>query len=267
MAFQIFVRSQDYPYSPSPSQVFVQLPQTINLSKPYEVCLTGGNFPNVDPNVSAAIGNNIFRYYDGTTWHNITIPDGAYNATSFMDSITPSLIANENLTPNTSGVYTFPINIYSNRYSDRMYITLQANYELDLTNTALATLFGFTPQILIAPASPSISTFTATNISVITQNSNYYMIYTDLIKGGVLVGSRFPNGVLQAAPGGDLGTYVVLGSTFGKFIFYPLRSQTITNFTITIYNGNDQVADLRGEQTFFELTFRPISSYNSLSLA
>jgi len=256
------VRSQDYPNSPSSSNLYVTLPQTINLRVPYEVCLTGGNFPNVAPNVSSAIGNNIFRYYSpvSSSWKTITVPDGAYNATTYMNAIVPTLITNGDATTQGTSpqTYTYPINIIDNQSTDRLTITLNADYQLDFTNVALATLFGFTAQTFDAPATPATTTFTAANITTITQISNYFMVYTDLINGGVLVGARFPNGILQAAEGPDLGTNVELGSSVGNYVYFPLKSQQLNTFNITVYDGDDNIANLRGELSFFELTLRPI---------
>jgi hypothetical protein len=255
--FKMFFRSSDYP-TQSPTNLTIPLSPPLRLTDDYEVAISGGSIVNVAANLSAALNNNTVRYSTngGGSWKTVTFPNGSYQCTALNTELQYAMTANGDYTI-VNDVQVFPIQFLATLYLDRVQIQLAVNTELDLSIGNFASLLGFTPQILSAGGSQQL--FTASGAAGFTDSSLNYFIYTDVINGGLNLGSQFTNGILIAVAGGDAGLAVSLKQSNGIYDYYPLTSRNIDFIRLVVYNNLLQVADLLGEDTGFELTFQPLS--------
>jgi hypothetical protein len=251
----LHIRSQDFP-TQNPSSLNVNINPPVTLNGNYEIALTNLLFSNTVVNISAALGNNVIRYSpnSGTTWYTITFIDESCDATSLENQIAVVLINNGNTTT-VNGEIVYPINFVADVNQDRITIGLSAGYYLDLTNVGFAKLIGFTPQTLQAVTT---TVFTATNAAQFTYASDYYYIFTNLISNGVISTSGQSQGLIKTVQGGAMGYNITLSNLYSSYQYFPLTVNQLNQFNITIYDTNGNIANLRGERTFFDFEIRKV---------
>ena len=258
MSFRVYVRSIDYPTQSPTNLVATFNPEiTFTSNKPYEVALVGGKITNALPNLSVALGNNTIRYSmnGGTTWKTIVFPDGCYDTTALTTEIQSAFDTNGDYTT-VSGVRVYPIEISAALYLDRAQVTLLANVNLDLSIGGFSLLLGFPATILTGGTTGGI--YTAPNAATFTNISSNFLIYTDIISDGVRMGNILTSGILKIFDGGSPGYPISLYDNYMNFQFFPVMPTRMTSLRMRVLDNNGNVADLRGEQTAFELLFRPI---------
>ena len=75
--------------------VYYNPPMELDYTKQYEIGLANCYLWYSWYNISEAIGNNIFRYYNKTAWASITIPNGSYNISDLNDVVKSLIDINE----------------------------------------------------------------------------------------------------------------------------------------------------------------------------
>ncbi len=223
----------------------------------YEVAIVGGSIVNSLANVSTSLNNNSFRYSpdNGTTWYTVNLPKGTYTTTGIQQQLQLALIANNNVTV-SNGVNVYPITFSANLTFLKVQVQLNGGYEVDFSNGNLYQLLGYLPQIYAGGINGE--TFIAPNSAQFTNRSSFYMIYCDLIQGG-LQNSIVPYGIMKIVPGGDLGYAISLVPTFNDIDYFQVKTQNITSINFMVLDAYGNIADLQGEPTSFQLRFRKIT--------
>jgi hypothetical protein len=99
-------------------------------------------------NISVAKNNNFIKYYNGSIWQDIIIPDGQYTLDQLNDFVHSVLFTNGDYTVNAYGETVFDLNILPNDSTLRTIINVTNGYQLDLTLSKLYLLLGFNSLII-----------------------------------------------------------------------------------------------------------------------
>jgi len=254
--FKIFIRSSDLSDQMA-SNVQFQMNRARMLDGQWEVALVGGQMVNSVANVSAAMGNNTLRYStdDGVSYTTITLPDGSYQ-TSAIEAEVHRVLAENGDTYDVNGITKYKIDFSVSLYQMRVEVYLHQDTRLDLTTGGLHQILGFGAVELDGGASGD--TFTAPNVAKFTDPSLNYFITTDLIYDGIYINNQLNQGVLKIVSGGIPGYGISFKDPSGIYDYFPVNRNILSDFKITILDNLGRVADLRGEQTNFELHFRPM---------
>jgi len=258
MAFQINVRSIDYP-SQNPAQITYQTPFDIILDKQYSVSVANGNFVNSVPNLSAKIGNNIFKYYSpvSSSWKTITLPDGTYTC-AYLDSQLQIAFTQNNDFTSTAGTVSYPIVFTANLYLDRVQMTINPNYQVDFTDSLLYQLLGFDSQIYDNSTANAIL-YTAPNIATFINRSSNFYIQLSLVSDGITINNQNSgsSGIIFMINGSTPSYGVSLQTSYFDRFYYKINTKRISSFTITFLDYYLNIADFQGEQINVLLDFRP----------
>jgi len=184
----------------------------------YEMALVNMTVPNTWFNISAAIGNNIIRYHNGTVWRaNIVIPDGQYGVDSLNNLLQAQMKLNGDYTPADPDIYDIVIYGDNNSLKVVVDITPSSGYQLDLSLSTINKLLGFNSGIIS-------QTTTAPNAADLSNGITSFILHSDLITSTYINGSA-----------GDV-LYVFnfsIGAGFfqtfepNQLIFIPIRSQSL----------------------------------------
>jgi len=257
-SFKIYVRSGDLTGQPSGDLLF-RLNRAKRLEGKWEVALVGGQMVNSVPNISAALGNNTLRYSTdgGSSYTTITLPNGTYQTSAIEEEVQKVLYANGDYTINPdTGLPVYKIDFAASIHLLRITVSLAADTRLDLTTGGLHDVLGFNAVELDGGASGA--TFTAPNIAKFTDRSLNYFITSDLILEGVYVNEQIHQGVLKTVNGGTPGYGISFKEPSGVYDYFPVSKDTLSEIRITVLDNLGSVADLRGEETAFELHFRRV---------
>ena len=107
----------------------------INLVGSWEMGLIKANLWYSWYNISAEKNNNLMRYYNGSIYQNIVIPDGQYTITQLSNQIQSIMKTNGDFTVSGSGVDLFDIILEPNFSTLRVKVTVTSGYTLDLSLT------------------------------------------------------------------------------------------------------------------------------------
>jgi hypothetical protein len=215
----------------------------LNLGLNPEVALSSLRIWNSLRNISLLSNNNALKYFNGTIWRILDIPDGTYSIEALNSVIQAGLSANGDLSTN--------INIIGNYQTLKVEIYLNGGYQVDLTYNKLYELLGYTPIVVSAVFSQG--EFPANvNLGV-----NSWVINTNIIAGD----SSYNNGASSSSlysfsPNVPAGSLIDLNPS--NLLYLPLASSNISRLNIRI---TDQLGNLLtnlgvGEQTSFTLVIR-----------
>ena len=157
-----------------------QFTPAIQLDPKYnwEICLLRFGSWNTPVNISAEYGNNTLRYYNGTTWKTVTLIQGGYDVLDINATLQDQMFLNGDydVTDSAPNDPVFYINFVPNPVTQLLTIEITNNYQLDLSIGNLATMLGFTPQIL---------TTTTTSSSTVdpTRGTDSWDIHCSLVTG------------------------------------------------------------------------------------
>lgn len=127
--------------------VYYNPPIKLDYNKQYEIGLDSCYLWYSWYNISAALGNNIFKYHNGTAWSSITIPDGSYNIDDLNSTIkelidkSEKTLDEEDVTKKASANITMKANYNTLKVE----ITLKNGYQIDFTDDVgrIRLLLGF----------------------------------------------------------------------------------------------------------------------------
>ena len=129
------------------SEYTVEFDSVIELKEDsdYKIGLHYFDGTNAIFNISAALQNNRFNYYNGVAWKIMAIPDGGYEISQLNSRLQEIMKAN--------GDYTAPSTYYIEIGIDiptlRTYITLSNNYAIDFaTDLSFEKILGFNSIVL-----------------------------------------------------------------------------------------------------------------------
>lgn len=133
-------------------------------------------------NISQSQGNNVLKYrVSAGAWKTVTLPDGNYNLLEFNAAVQSVIETNGDGTPSDPGI-TF----VANGINGCTIAQIDSTFDIDLTNTGLAYLLGFDPQIVLGAAGYQESEHTANFSGGVTSVS----IECSIAQGGYLNGAN-----------------------------------------------------------------------------
>ena len=218
-------------------------PITLNLNSQYMVGLNRiVNMSFTWFNVNSSYGNQLIKYSSdsGSTFNNITFPEGVWNYTDFNAYI-------KNITKVGDA---YPITLEFDNTTFRVTITLAQNYQLDLTASNFNDLIGFNKTVLtsetnIGPSVPNLS-----------QDTDILNIHCDLINDSLVDGQdtdiiySFSTSVLNPSYSFTLEPR--------RVTYNPTNKNSISSIRIYITDGKRRLINLNGADTSFSLILKRI---------
>ena len=193
-------------------------------------------------NVNSSYGNQLIKYSSGSgsTFNDITFPEGVWNYTDFNAYI-------KNITKVGDA---YPITLEFDNTTFRVTITLAQNYQLDLTASNFNDLIGFNKTVLtsetnIGPSVPNLS-----------QDTDILNIHCDLINDSLVGGQdtdiiySFSTSVLNPSYSFTLEPR--------RVTFNPINKNSISSIRIYITDGKRRLINLNGADTSFSLILKRI---------
>lgn len=121
-------------------------PLRFSSDRTWEVGLACITARNSIHNVMACYGNNVIRYYNGTYWRQVILPDGSYDLNGFIKAIHRTMLTNGDF--NYDGILlTYNINLFLDN-TGHLIVQVANGYRLDLSIGSLHAIFGFEPTIV-----------------------------------------------------------------------------------------------------------------------
>lgn len=208
----------------------------------------------VSPNISAALGNNIFSYWDGTKTLTFTIADGLYNFPQLVAAI--SLTADSQPSPPVIP-FLQQFRFYADDPTQRtaiQFLVASGPY-INWVVGGMWDVFGFTLGSTTGPTAINTVIFSDTQAQF--NILNQYLIQSDLVHTGIPVNSNQTNVLttvyIDVPPGSQLN-------------FQPQQPQlcnadeliggTRTNFRFFLTDQNNRPIDTFGEFWSFIVTIR-----------
>ena len=205
-------------------------------------------------NVVGNLNNQLIRFASdgGKTFTDITFPEGTWGYEDFNNYIHKKLTCYKD----KFGKEKYPINLIFNAATFRVTITLDNNYQLDLTKSNFNDLIGYDKKIIkdktnVGPRVPNL-----------IQETDILNIHCDLINTSLVDGKDTDNiytsstSVLQSSYSFTLEPRRVTFNTVNKNIIKEIR--------MCVTDGKRTV-NLHGADVSFLLLLKPISyiSYNT----
>ena len=199
-------------------------------------------------NINAALKNQLIRFSSdgGKTFSDIAFPAGVWDYSTINEAIRKATGPLAGSTPGKNE--KFPINLAFSLTTFRVTITLEENYQLDLTPSNFGNLIGFDQKILtdkvnIGPRVPNLS-----------QDTDMLNVHCDLTNGSLVDGEEsdilfsFSTSVLQASYSFTLEPM--------RITFSPVNKNAISSIRIYITDGKRRIVDLNGADTAFSLILK-----------
>lgn len=197
------------------------------------------SFPNIDSS------NNNFRYSpdDGTTWKDITIPEGSYEISEINNYIQEIMYYNNNDKENS-------ITIGANNSTLRSFIKLTAHYQVDFTTpNSVRTVLGFNSQVY------SIGGKYASENIVNLLHINSIRVKNSII-GGSYVRGTTDNVIYSFFPNVDPGYKIV--EKPHNLIYLPVIMKKISQMETSLVDQDGKLLNLRGEELSITFHIREV---------
>ena len=198
-------------------------------------------------NVNSDYGNQLIKYSsdNGSTFNNITFPQGVWNYTDFNEYIKEITKTGDNDDP------VYPITLEFDSTTFRVSIELGNNYQVDLSQSNFNELVGFDKKILkdavnIGDRVPNLS-----------QDTDILNIHCDLINTSLVDGVdsdiiyTFSTSVLRPSYSFTLEPR--------RVTYNPVNKQQISGIRIYITDGKRRLINLNGADTSFSLIMRQVT--------
>ncbi len=113
----------------------------LDSNKEYSISLYKMYVWNSNYNISSALNNNTMKYSNnnGTTWFDITFPDGVYSITELLNHINDTLYTNGDI---VNSIYFQPI-----AATGKIKLVLSTNFQVDFTTSLIYNTLGFNSGI------------------------------------------------------------------------------------------------------------------------
>jgi hypothetical protein len=204
------------------------------------------------PNISQELANNIIKYrIDGTAaWNTITVSDGTYTIVQLDELIKREMKANGHYDAgaDTREIATsddlYYITMGANESTGRVVITLAGTYQLDLSQSRIWDVLGFTSTTVLATA----GRHEGTEVPDFNRDVNQVQIRCDIIANN----ASFVNG--RAAP--ILYGLNPEGQPYGfisvkpmQIIYLPMNTRVLDRINIKITDQDGNILTVGGERT------------------
>ena len=217
----------------SNSQYAVGLNQIINMSFTWF-------------NVNPSYANQLIKYSSdsGSTFHEITLPEGVWNYTDFNTHIKDiTKIVKDGANNNE-----YPITLEFNETTFRVTVMLAKNYQLDLTASNFNELIGFKREVLKNAIS------IGSNVPNLSQDTDVLNIHCDLINESLVDGQEtdiiysFSTSVLRPSYSFTLEPR--------RVTYNPTNKNIIDSIRIHITDGKRRLIDLNRADTSLSLILK-----------
>ena len=198
-------------------------------------------------NLNSDYGNQLIKYSsdNGSTFNDITFPQGVWNYTDFDAHIKEITKTGDDDDP------TYPITLEFDSTTFRVTVTLATNYQLDLSQSNFNELVGFDKKILkddvnIGQRVPNLS-----------QDTDILNIHCDLVNTSLVDGEEsdiiytFSTSVLQPSFSFTIEPR--------RVTYNPVNKQRISSIRIYITDGKRRLINLNGADTSFSLILRKVT--------
>ena len=194
-------------------------------------------------NITSNLNNQKIKYSSdgGKTWKDLIFPPGIWQYTGLNDYF------KEQTKIKTSDSTTYPITLKFNEITLRTKITLERNYQLDLTTSNFGDLIGFNKQILTSSSDGDY-------LPNLSQDREILNIHCNLISGSLVGGHR--TNIIYTFGTNDLTTSYSFSKDPLRVRFYPMHKYYIDTIRIYITDGQRRIIDLNGADTSFVLNLR-----------
>lgn len=220
----------------------------INLVGNWEMALIKANLWYSWYNISNAKNNNNLRYFNGSVYREVPVPDGQYTIGQLNNFLHQIMEDFGDFTVDSSGQNVYDIELTANLSTIRVNVKLTGGYTLDLSTDNLHLLLGF-PQAEITTSGD------APNVANINDNINTIEIHNSLVRGSFSNSNRSDT-LYTFVPENVPGTNINV-DPFSK-IYIPIDSNfdSITSIRSYITDNLGRELDLNGEPTTYLLHFR-----------
>lgn len=221
---------------------------TLDHHEDYHIALVSYNIPYTWYNISAAQGNNQFRYSpDAITYHTLTIPDGNYGVDDLNLELQDLIVANGH----TADKIVFSGDYNSMRVDlEILDVAWRVDFQ-DANSNNFRNILGFNS----AEYSGAVNTvFRAQNRANITNNIDSVSINCSIVdSAAILLNNRQSSSLYHITDyGAGAGSY--LTARVPAPIYVPINlSGNIHNIRISIRNQSDEIIDLNGEHITISL--------------
>ena len=193
-------------------------------------------------NINFSYNNKLIKYSgdNGSTFHDITFPSGVWNYTDI----------NGYIKERTKNGDKYPIPLEFDDTTFRVTITMDNNYQLDLTRSDFNDLIGYDKTVLtsgthIGPRFPNLS-----------QDTDILNVHCDLLNESLVDGQdtdiifSFSTSVLQPSYSFTIEPQ--------RVTYNPVNKNTISSIRIYITDGKRRLVGLNGADTSFSLILKQI---------
>lgn len=189
-------------------------------------------------NISASQQNNVFRYHNGTSYVNVTIPDGNWSFKTLIEEIQRAMVRNGDYDAVNNAYY---VNIYPNTSSYRVEITISNGYAVDFVGMGIREIFGWTEVEItdgfhIAPG-----------VANITNGVNSILVHCSLVSGNSTLGSATSDVLFSYVPREKPSSSIEREPKTSAYV--KLSTDTISEIRIylTDQDNNPRTVFLNGE--------------------
>ena len=212
----------------------------------YEIALvnleTWYSFPNLDST------NNVLSYSNdnGTTWHEVRIPEGSYELKDLNDEMIQQMRMKGHYNELTNKPF---ISITANVNTLRTELQILDNYKVDFRVTnSFNRLLGFKNKMYHAGVNTSENI-----VDILPVNSIF--ITLDLINGSYVNGSK-KSVIYSFFPNIEPGFKII--ETPPNLVYLPVNKNEISSIEVTMTDQDGKLLNLRGEMLTIRLHIREV---------
>ena len=197
-------------------------------------------------NVNSTYGNQLIKWSSdsGSTFNDITFPEGVWNYTDFNTHIKDiTKIVKDGANNNE-----YPITLEFDNTTFRVTVTLANNYQLDLTASNFNELIGFKKEVLKTEVN------IGSNVPNLSQDTDILNIHCDLINDSLVDGQdtdiiySFSTSVLRPSYSFTIEPR--------RVTFNPTNKNIIDSIRVYITDGKRRLINLNGADTSFSLILK-----------
>ena len=231
------------------SEYVMQFSEDIKLQDDvdYQIGLVWFEGTNSIPNISTKENNNKFKYYNGTVWKTLTIPDGGYEINILNEKIQKLMKDNNDYLAGKTDKYYITLTGDVTELNTSFEITNGYKIDFSITNS-FNDLIGFDNIILHVGTHKSTNTVEMAKVKTIK-------ILTNLTTDWFVNGSK--SNVLYSSP-----IPSPMGYSFKIFpknvIWLPFMSKSFNNITFSFKDSRDKLIDFRGYSIDFLVMIKQI---------
>lgn len=222
----------DYDISSNTSQYIFSLPQPINDVK--SICVTNVELPITFYNISANLGNNLFKVTDSmnSMYYYILIPDGNYDQTSLTDAINGELLS-QGLTNisfsvikghstfiHNGGQYTYEFAVKSNYKKSASTNMVLSDFDKYTLKSNLGWLLGF--RNISYTTSPLDSYNTSEQLMDVNRLHYFYLVVDEF-------SSNTPNSFISPFTTSILNKNILAKISLDQY-YYPFGTVLLANY-------------------------------------